>query len=223
MKILSPLSPDELAHCRRTATLSKLLAELAGSSASEVRTITQSALVHDIGKAYLPKSILYKQKPLTPQDWTVIRSHTALGAQILIRTSAAMNTAAIVALQHHERLDGSGYLGLHGAEIHPHARLIAVADVFDALATRRPYKSPWPLPKICTYLSERAGIQFDPHIVDLLLSNMGRTRNIYSNIEAYTSQNTHFYRQYAHREKVKQECCCKKNSISYAGCPSMEP
>ena len=149
-----PLPPAELAHCRRTAALSQLLAELADCSEPEVRTITQSALVHDIGKAAIPPSILYKPGPLSSDERTIIQTHTAIGAQALARTHGTMRTAAVVALQHHERLDGSGYLGLRSSEIHPHAKLIAVADVFDALISPRAYKQPWGISHIRTYLIE---------------------------------------------------------------------
>ncbi|MDO4269549.1 MAG: HD-GYP domain-containing protein [Eubacteriales bacterium] len=212
-----PLHPDELAHCRRTAALSKLLAEFAGYSEEAVRTITQSALVHDIGKAAIPEAILHKPGPLSSSDYAIIRTHTTIGAQTLVHTRATMNTAAIVALQHHERLDGSGYFGLRGAEIHPHARLVAVADVFDALVTSRPYKKPWPLSHVCTYLKERSGKQFDAEIVALLLNNIDRAMVFYSNEKAYIGPNTHFSRLYAQRERGKQECCYKKNSISSIG------
>ena len=131
MTYIKPLSREEQAHCRRTAALSELLAKLAGLPDSEVRTVTQSALVHDIGKTAIPPAILGKTGPLTEEEHAIMRMHTAIGAHILIHTHGAMRTASAVALQHHERLDGSGYLGLRGNEIHPHAKLVAVADVFD--------------------------------------------------------------------------------------------
>ena len=128
MNLPAPLPPAEQAHCRRTAALSELLAKLAGLSDSEVRTVTQSALVHDIGKTAIPPAILGKTGPLTEEEHAIMRMHTAIGAHILIHTHGAMRTASAVALQHHERLDGSGYLGLRGNEIHPHAKLVAVAE-----------------------------------------------------------------------------------------------
>ena len=121
MNLPAPLPPAEQAHCRRTAALSELLAKLAGLPDSEVRTVTQSALVHDIGKTAIPPAILGKTGPLTEEEHAIMRMHTAIGAHILIHTHGAMRTASAVALQHHERLDGSGYLGLRGNEIHPPA------------------------------------------------------------------------------------------------------
>ena len=114
MNLPGHLPPAEQAHCRRTAALSELLAKLAGLPDSEVRTVTQSALVHDIGKTAIPPAILGKTGPLTEEEHAIMRMHTAIGAHILIHTHGAMRTASAVALQHHERLDGSGYLGLRG-------------------------------------------------------------------------------------------------------------
>ena len=102
MNLPGPLPPAEQAHCRRTAALSELLAKLAGFPDSEVRTVTQSALVHDIGKTAIPASILCKPGPLTAEECAIMRMHTAVGAHILIHTHGAMRTASAVALQHHE-------------------------------------------------------------------------------------------------------------------------
>ena len=121
MNLPAPLPPAEQAHCRRTAALSELLARLASLPDSEVRTVTQSALVHDIGKTAIPADILFKPGPLTEEERAPMRMHTTVGAHILSHTHETMRTASAVALQHHERLDGSGYLGLRGSEIHPHA------------------------------------------------------------------------------------------------------
>ena len=172
MNLPAPLPPAEQAHCRRTAALSELLAKLAGLPDSEVRTVTQSALVHDIGKTAIPPAILGKTGPLTEEEHAIMRMHTAIGAHILIHTHGAMRTASAVALQHHERLDGSGYLGLRGNEIHPHSKLVAVADVFDALLSPRPYKRPWSIRRTCDYLSSLAGVKLDAKLVGLLLDHL---------------------------------------------------
>ena len=90
-----------------------------------------------------------------------------------------MRTAATVALQHHERIDGSGYLGLKGNEIHPHARLVAVADVFDALLSPRSYKRPWSIQRTSSYLSSLAGVELDEKLVGLLLNNLPQALMLY--------------------------------------------
>ena len=212
-----PLPPAELAHCRRTAALSQLLAELADCSEPEVRTITQSAFVHDIGKAEIPPSILYKPGPLSSDERKIIQTHTAIGAQALARTRGTMRTAAVVALQHHERLDGSGYLGLRSSEIHPHARLVAVADVFDALISPRAYKQPWGISRIRTYLTEQADVELDGDIVRLLLDHMEQVLALYPG-EIRIDRAIHIQGNYTHRGRRNlHPCFYKRNSTSFTG------
>lgn len=214
-----PLSPAELAHCRRTAALSQsqLLAGLADCSEPEVRTITQSAFVHDIGKAEIPPSILYKPGPLSSDERKIIQTHTAIGAQALARTRGTMRTAAVVALQHHERLDGSGYWGLRGSEIHPHARLVAVADVVDALISPRAYKQPWGISRIRTYLTEQADVELDGDIVRLLLDHMEQVLALYPG-EIRIDRAIHIQGNYTHRGRRNlHPCFYKRNSTSFTG------
>ena len=96
MNLPAPLPPAEQAHCRRTAALSELLAKLAGLPDSEVRTVTQSALVHDIGKTAIPPAILGKTGPLTEEEHAIMRMHTAIGAHILIHTHSIIHTRPIL-------------------------------------------------------------------------------------------------------------------------------
>lgn len=217
MSLQNSLPPAELSHCRRTAALSKLLAGLAGYSESEVRTITQSALVHDIGKMGIPSAVLYKPGPLSPEERVLIQTHTTIGAKILTHTRGAMRTAAVVALQHHERLDGSGYLGLRDAEIHPHAKIVAVADIFDALISPRPYKRPWDIRLAGDYLKERAGVELDGDIVRLLLANTKQILDLYHSGPRINSI-IRISPAYAHRERRKTDpCCYRKSSTSSIG------
>lgn len=212
-----PLPPAELAHCRRTAALSQLLAGLADCSEPEVRTITQSAFVHDIGKAAIPPSILYKPGPLSSDERKIIQTHTAIGAQALARTRGTMRTAAVVALQHHERLDGSGYLGLRSSEIHPHARLVAVADVVDALIFPRAYKQPWGISRIRTYLTELADVELDGDIVRLLLDHMEQVLALYPG-EIRINRAIHIQGNYTHRGRRNlHPCFYRRNSTSFTG------
>lgn len=217
MSLQKSLPPAELSHCRRTAALSKLLAGLAGYSESEVRTITQSALVHDIGKMGIPSAVLYKPSPLSPEERVLIQTHTTIGAKILTHTRGAMRTAAIVALQHHERLDGSGYLGLQDAEIHPHAKLVAVADVFDALLSPRPYKQPWDIRRVSGYLKERAGVELDSGVIRLLLDNLPQVLALYQDSTRINS-GIRISLTYTHRGRRKATLCCyRKSSTSSIG------
>lgn len=217
MTYIKPLSREEQAHCRRTAALSELLAKLAGLPDSEVRTVTQSALVHDIGKTAIPPAILGKTGPLTEGEHAIMRMHTAIGAHILIHTHGAMRTASAVALQHHERLDGSGYLGLRGNEIHPHAKLVAVADVFDALLSPRPYKRPWSIRRTCDYLSSLAGVKLDAKLVGLLLDHLPQALAL-RHEEIRIRSRLRIPGDYAHKGKgVIGPCCCRRNSTLSIG------
>ena len=198
MNLIAPLHPEDRAHCHRVAALSRLLAELTGHGGKELQTIYQSAMLHDIGKMAIPLDILHKPEPLTAEERAVIQTHAGIGADMLKRTAPVLPTAAVVARQHHERLDGSGYLGLREKEIHPHARLIAVADVFDALISPRPYKGPWSVPSICAYLDERADIQFDAGVTGTLLSNLDRVLELYRPQKTHKQGNAYFMCLYAH-------------------------
>lgn len=212
MNLPGPLPPAEQAHCRRTAALSELLAKLAGFPDSEVRTVTQSALVHDIGKTAIPASILCKPGPLTAEERAIMRMHTAVGAHILIHTHGAMRTASAVALQHHERLDSSGYLGLREGEIHPHAKLVAVADVFDALLSPRPYKRPWSVRRTCGHLSSLAGVKLDAKFVGLLLEHLPQALALYREGTRIRNE-IRIPAEYAHRgREVTGPCCCRRNN-----------
>lgn len=194
------LLPNDQAHCYRTAAIAKRLAEWNRCPAAEVNAITQSALFHDIGKIYVPAAVLQKPGLLTDQERAFVQTHTIFGADILADSHRVMPTAAIVALQHHERLDGSGYLGLHDSEIHPHAKIVAVADIFDALLSPRPYKAPWSIHQICAYLEELSGIQLDKSIVRLLLEHIHQVLAMYYH-EIRIRDKMRIYIPYTHRER----------------------
>ena len=122
--------------------------------------------MHDIGKIGIPAAILDKPGPLTPEEITMMRRHTEIGATILEPMVAYAHAIPIV-LYHHERLDGNGYPhGLSGMEIPFLARLLAVADVFDALTSDRPYRASWPLDEAVSNIVTNAGSHFDPEMVE---------------------------------------------------------
>lgn len=161
-------------HVRRVAEYCRLLGELLGLSDDDVQMLWMIAPMHDLGKIGIPDAILGKPGRLTDDEWEVAKTHTTIGSSILMApNSRVLNSAAVVAAQHHERWDGNGYPhGLKGEEIHIHGRIVALADVFDALGCRRVYKAPWTLEQILAYVREQRGRQFDPKLVDLLLSNV---------------------------------------------------
>jgi putative two-component system response regulator len=154
-------------HTLRVARTSARLARVLGLPSKEVGEIALAAPLHDIGKMALRDSILLKPGPLSPDQYEQMKSHVRVGAEILAGSSSSLlQTAEEIASTHHERWDGSGYLrGLRGEEIPLAGRIVAVADVFDALTHRRPYKDPWPLDEAVAEVISCAGTHFDPVVV----------------------------------------------------------
>lgn len=158
-------------HARRVGTTAGLLAERAGVPRAQVELIVRAAPLHDIGKIGIPDDILLKPGELEPAEFETMKRHATIGAELLAggRTSL-MHTAAEIALHHHERWDGSGYpAGLRGGAIPLAARLVALADVFDALTHARPYRAAWPIATALEELVRQAGAHFDPVLVDRFL------------------------------------------------------
>lgn len=167
-------------HVIRMSHYSRLLAESAGLPADRIEILFNAAPMHDIGKIGIPDSILQKPSPLTEEEWTVMRRHPAIGAGILGRHgSELLETARIVSLNHHERWDGSGYPRQRvGKDIPIEGRIVAVADVFDALTSRRPYKPAWPMGDAVAYLAKQAGRQFDPELIPRFLELLPEIQDI---------------------------------------------
>ncbi|HEX7050652.1 MAG TPA: HD domain-containing phosphohydrolase [Longimicrobiales bacterium] len=158
-------------HTERVGIRSALLARALGLSEHEVHLIRQAAPLHDVGKIGVPDYILLKPGGLTPEEVEIMKTHTLIGAQILSGSRfPILNLAAEVALSHHERWDGTGYpRGLAGEEIPLSARIVAVADFFDALAHDRPYRKAWPVGEVLAELRHQRGRQFDARVVDAFL------------------------------------------------------
>jgi putative two-component system response regulator len=159
-------------HTLRVARYSRIIAEQLGLPARLCRDIYLAAPLHDVGKVAIPDKILLKPGRLTDNEMAVIRTHATIGEKILADSSCELiQLGAQIAAGHHERWDGAGYPnGLRAEEIPVAARVVAVADVFDALTTRRPYKEPMPLDVARAYLVENQGRQFDPACVEAFLS-----------------------------------------------------
>lgn len=164
--------PETGAHILRMANYSRLIGENLGLSEDQQQMLLDAAPMHDIGKVGIPDHILLKPGKLTPEEFAIMKTHAMLGYQILAGSqSEIVQNGAEIALAHHEKFDGSGYpQGLRGQAIPLYARIVAVADVFDALTSERPYKSAWPLDKAVQFLKEGAGQHFDPACVAAFLS-----------------------------------------------------
>jgi putative nucleotidyltransferase with HDIG domain len=167
-------------HSRQVARISEIIAEKLGYSETEISVIVQAALLHDVGKAAIPHEIINKPGALTPDEYAVMKTHAEAGCRQIMEAAETLTIAAAVAKQHHERLDGSGYFKISGGNIDPYAKLIAVADVFDALVSRRAYKEPWGARSAIEYLSVN-GNCFDRQAVRCLSEVLGKVLELYQN------------------------------------------
>lgn len=162
-------------HIQRMSRYSAKLAELSGLSEEDVETVLYASPLHDLGKIGIPDRILQKPGKLTEDEWAVMTAHPSIGAHILSDVEQYPVTAAgkIIAAQHHEKYDGSGYpKKLAGEDIHIFARIATLADVFDALTTRRKYKRAFTVEESLDIITEGTGKHFDPRLVDLLKENL---------------------------------------------------
>ncbi|MCP3671158.1 MAG: response regulator [Gammaproteobacteria bacterium] len=155
-------------HVTRMSQYATLIAEELGFSESKCNTIRHAAPMHDIGKIGIPDRILLKPGKLDPEEIQTVQTHTTIGYEILRDSpSDYLQTGAIIALSHHERYDGNGYPNrMSGTSIPIEARVVTVADVFDALLSKRPYKRAWSIDQTIDYITEQRGRQMDPDCVD---------------------------------------------------------
>ena len=199
-------------HVTRVGRYSGLIAAELGFPPSAVELLEQAAQLHDVGKIGVPDAILHKPGKLDPKEYEImqrhcgigrriinplsheesvrLRSHTSIGLQIMGSThSPVLRIAAVIAASHHEKWDGSGYpLGLSGESIPLEGRIVAVADVFDALSSARPYKEAFPLPKCIEILTEGRGKHFDPVVLDAFLRRQEEAARIR---EEYVDNDSH--------------------------------
>ena len=167
-------------HLERMARYAGLIAEVIDLPDEEVRVIEAAAPLHDIGKISIPDAILNKPGKLTEEEMDVMRQHPRYGYEVLRDSSSRfVQVGADIALRHHERWDGTGYPdGLAGTDIPLSARIVAVADVLDALTTRRPYKEAWSMDAALDYMREQRGKMFEPRLVDALIAHRDRAEEI---------------------------------------------
>lgn len=178
------------AHSYRVGRLASLLAKENGCDEETIFMIDIAARLHDIGKVGIPDGILLKPAKLNAAEREVMKTHTTIGAEVLANSNIAhMKTAEEIARFHHEWWDGTGYPnGLAGVSIPEAARMTALADVFDALTHKRPYKSAWPLDSALTEIMSLRGRQFDPALTDLFLGLVARLRREHDDLDAFLGE-----------------------------------
>lgn len=174
--------PETGSHLIRMANYSQLIARELGLPVEEQELILEAAPMHDIGKVATPDAILLKPGKLDDTEFFIMKQHATKGYDVLCGSECLLlSTAAVIALTHHEKFDGSGYpTGLKGRDIPLYGRIIAVADVFDALTSPRPYKRAWTLDDACSFLRDNSGSHFDPQCVDAFFNAWEDVLKIYT-------------------------------------------
>lgn len=159
-------------HVKRVAEYSYILAKAYGLDEKQLKILKFASPMHDIGKVAIPDSILLKKGRLTPEEREYMKKHTVFGYKMLRHSNREIiKTAAIIAYEHHEKWDGTGYpRGLIGEEIHIFGRITALADIFDALSSDRCYKKAWELDRVYKLIKEERGKHFEPALVDVFFS-----------------------------------------------------
>ena len=180
-------------HVRRVAKYSEILAKHYGLSEDEIKRLAQASPMHDIGKVAIPDSILNKAGKLTSEEWSVMKTHAQIGYDLFKNSDKKLlQTAATIAYEHHEKYDGSGYpRGLKGDEIHIYGRITALADVFDALGSKRVYKDAWSDEKIFQFFKEERGKHFDPKLIDIFFEHLDEflaVRDFYNDASSYMKE-----------------------------------
>lgn len=173
-EIVEVRSRETGGHVMRVAELSQLLALKCGLAEGEAELLRASAPMHDVGKVGIPDAILFNPGRLSSEEFEVMKTHTTIGYEMLTGSSRPiLKSAAVIALQHHEKFNGTGYpFGLRGGQIHVFGRIVAVADVFDALSSDRVYRKAWDMDRIIAYFKRQRGESFDPDLLDVFFEHL---------------------------------------------------
>jgi len=175
-------SKETHSHVKRVTLFTYKLALLSGMSKEEAKLLKDASSLHDIGKLGISHTVLHKNGVLTGREYKEMQKHVKLGASMLARSSLPLfKVAKIVVEQHHEKYDGSGYPNkLKGEEIHIYGRIVAIADVFDALSFKRVYKESWTEEEVLVYIRDMSGKHFDPKLIALFFENIDGFLEIYN-------------------------------------------
>lgn len=178
--------PETASHIARVAHYSKLIAKYYGLNENEQEKIFHASPLHDLGKVGIKDEILLKPAKLDEKEFEHMKIHPLIGYEILKGTkNPFLEAGAIISLTHHEKFDGSGYpKGLKAEEIHIYGRITAIADVFDALTSSRPYKKAWSFEEAIKYLNEEKTKHFDPILIDLFISKIDEVKKIYHQFQS---------------------------------------
>ncbi len=191
--ILENRSDETGLHVRRVACVASKLAMLHGLDHDDVTTIYTASPLHDVGKIAVPDAILNKPGRLTKQEFDVVKRHSEVGRDLLQGSdSHLMQMACIIAHEHHEKWDGNGYpCGKAGEDIHIFARIVAIADVFDALLSKRPYKNAWAKEEVLQEFIDQKGKHFDPELAQLLIDNFEELAQLHAQADEFSLPQIH--------------------------------
>ncbi len=172
---------DTSMHTKRVGFYAALIARGLGLPSKDVELIKLTAPMHDAGKIGIADDIIHKPGKLDEDEFETMKNHAQIGYDLLFdEDNNFLRAAAEIARDHHEKVDGSGYPhGRIGDEISLFGRITAIADVFDALTTKRPYKEPWSFDDACQYLQDNSGTHFDITLVDVFMDNIEKVKDIY--------------------------------------------
>ncbi len=160
-------------HALNVSVLSMGLAEFIGLSPKEVRAYGVAGMLHDLGKVRVPKDILTKPGKLTPEEWSLMRSHTVEGARLILQSDQKLDVAALVAFEHHIMINGGGYPDRHfRCDCHKASTLVHVCDVYDALRTKRPYRDAWEPAATLAYIERGVGTEFEADVAKAFIAMM---------------------------------------------------
>lgn len=178
-QIIENKSENTGQHVKRVSEYTEVLCKCLGFNDEDSWKISLAAMMHDVGKLMIPESILEKPGKLTAEEFEIVKKHTQYGKQMLETSPGELfKLSTDIAYNHHEKWDGTGYRGVKGEDTPVCARCVALADVFDALVSRRAYKEPWPPEKAYEEIVSQRGKQFDPAVVDAFVQNFNKFKDI---------------------------------------------